>query len=63
MRTLLRSHADSMAYLPKRFQRRECHLQYEESERQSVDIFSKAFHTGESWDHTARLIGVGARLW
>lgn len=59
VRNLHRFHAFSVAFLRALFQQPEYQLQYEQSERQAADIYTKALHNGDAWGPVARLMGVG----
>lgn len=48
MRNLLRSHADSVAYLHELFSKGDSHLQYEQTDRKAADINTKAFLNAEA---------------
>lgn len=47
------------SYPNELFQQPEYQLQDEQSERQVAQMYTKALHNGDAWDHLARLIGIG----
>lgn len=59
MRTLLRSHAVSVACLREIFSDGDIYLQDEQTGRHAADIHTKAFLNAEAWGHVVRLIGLG----